>query len=651
MDIQNLVQRREAPGAQQALTKDQSSQGGTQFTGALSLVEGGNSGGGSGSPTDGGDEKTSAKPEPNEQERLQAERIARFGSFTAYSLWRKIPVMAMGIMQPKSDATFEKHGLLDEWHKQRDAWQGKVSAMSDAERAATGATVLDGAPAASAEPPADVTEAVAATRSQVATAATVLNGTPATSAGPPAETTETTETVSTTQSQSAALDNTNAAAVAMAPAGVSAASKAAVVPTEAEVIDPALMAPQAAVAATSGVVGSENQTAAAPAPAAETVKSQEQLQAERIARFGSFTAYSLWRKIPVMAMGIMQPKDDATFEKHGLLEEWHKQRDAWQGKVSAMSDAERAATGATVLDTASTVTPPTSEQSVVHVPAASASLQASSPQSDDANEHQSQPAATVKPDPVPAAGSPDENARTDAAQNVGDTRQAVQTVQPPVKSQEELQAERVERFGSFTAYSLWRKIPVMAMGIMQPKDDATFEKHGLLEEWHKQRDAWQGKVAAMSEEERAATGTSLLDSSHIADVPSAAPATSAAELQGRSGGAPDTSTEPADQGAVDQAPSQVADSPTAVQEIEEAKSQEELRAERLERFGSYTAYSLWRKIPVMAMGLMQPKDDATFERHGLLDYWHDQRDLWQGKIRSMSEVERSATGASLLEDT
>ncbi len=641
MDIHNLAQRREAPGAQQALTKDQSSQGGAHFKGALSLAEGGNPGGESGSPADGGDEKTSTKPEPNEQERLQAERLARFGSFTAYSLWRKIPVMAMGIMQPKSEATFEKHGLLDEWHKQRDAWQGKVSAMSDAERAATGATVLDGAPAGSAEPTADATEAVAAVRSQVATGATVPTG--ASSAGPPAETTESTGTVSTTQSQGAVLDIN----VAAQPATAGVSAEAAVAPPDAAA--PAPVAP--AVAATSGVVGTDSQTAAAPAQAAERIMSQEELQAERVAQFGSFTAYSLWRKIPVMAMGIMQPKDDATFEKHGLLEEWHKQRDAWQGRVSAMSDAERAATGATVLDTASTVTPPTPEQSVVHVPAASASLQASSSQSDDANAHQSQPAATVKPDPVPAAGSPDQTARTEAAQNVGDTRQVVQTVQPPVKSQEELQAERVERFGSFTAYSLWRKIPVMAMGIMQPKDDATFEKHGLLDEWHKQRDAWQGKVAAMSEEERAATGTSLLDSSHIADVPSAAPATTAAELQGRSGGTPDTSTEPADQGAVDQAASQVADSPTAFQEIEEAKSQEELRAERLERFGSYTAYSLWRKIPVMAMGIMQPKDDATFERHGLLDYWHDQRDLWQGKIRSMSEVERSATGASLLEDT
>ena len=80
------------------------------------------------------------------------------------------------------------------------------------------------------------------------------------------------------------------------------------------------------------------------------------------------------------------------------------------------------------------------------------------------------------------------------------------------------------------------------------------------------------------------------------------------------------------------------------------KSPEELRAERLEKFGSYTAYSLWRKIPAMAAGIIQPKPDSYYERHGLREYWKNERDHFQGRIEAMSEAERAAKGVRLLDD-
>ena len=66
------------------------------------------------------------------------------------------------------------------------------------------------------------------------------------------------------------------------------------------------------------------------------------------------------------------------------------------------------------------------------------------------------------------------------------------------------------------------------------------------------------------------------------------------------------------------------------QSSNQPKTQEELRQERLARFGSYTAYSLWRKIPAMAAGLIQPKSEDYFARHGLLEYWYNERSHWGG---------------------
>lgn len=251
----------------------------------------------------------------------------------------------------------------------------------------------------------------------------------------------------------------------------------------------------------------------------------------------------------------------------------------------------------------------------------------------------------------------------------------------------------------------------MALGIVEPKSEEYLAEHGLLEYWVTERDHWQGKVAEMTEEEREATGTSLLETTVVdqaqssSEAMSAAPAVHQAEAgsqpanagdadqadddvttvsaptsearfasQGLSTGPSDTTEtvvpvppeepEPvgdpvtpalSDANAGNVVPgeaestAEMSSSPV-VQEIQQAKTQEQLRQERLERFGSYTAYSLWRKIPAMALGIVEPKTEAYFAEHGLLDYWHTEKKHWQAQVAAMSLAERAATGTSLLDE-
>ncbi len=562
MDIQNVAQRQDTFGAARQSKGNQVQQGDTQFSGTLGQVD--DQAAGDGSKEERASTTVEADPEVNDQQRLREERLQRFGSYTAYSLWRKTPAMALGIVQPKSEEYFAEHGLLEYWRTEKAHWQGKVAAMSEDERAVTGTSLLDEPVAveqvmkselvSDAGASEAVTVAVAGSREEA-------DNTPAPVAQPAK--TPVVETVTTPVAQPAV---TPVAEPAVAPVDEVAASPVVTTQSASAVTEssapaerpgdsnkvPVVEAEMAASKSAPMATQAAEETAqVAPtvsaAQAVQEPKTQAELRAERLERFGSYTAYSLWRKIPAMALGIVQPKSEEYIAEHGLLEYWYTERNHWQGKVAAMTEEERAATGTSLLETTvadqaespsqsmvasesgdeavigsqapAPVSPPQPEGEVTTDPTR-ISEPASQAQAASAIRSQSiEMAADVPPrqpeaGDVPASVASTEAAATNVAPSDSDStvnaNPVVQEIEQ-AKTQEELRQERLERFGSYTAYSLWRKIPAMALGIVQPKSEEYFAEHGLLEYWHTEKNHWQSQVAAMSLAERAATGTSLLD--------------------------------------------------------------------------------------------------------------------------------------------
>ncbi len=696
MDIQNASQRREVPGAVGRQTADPQ-QGGAQFSGALGQVDDQATGGGVDGAESGSGQEATLSPESDaelSQKELRQKRLERFGSYTAYSLWRKTPAMALGIVTPKSEEVFAEHGLLDYWHTEKAHWQGQVAAMSEEEREATGTRLLDEEQAAVA--PAEETPAeVAAVSEEAGVNLPPTNG-PETSAHAAVQTSSQHSTIMPPMATDA-----DAASPPVEPADDTSVSEQLAATTAKETLeDEKAVAAAAAVEEADGVP-----PVVSAAQSVEQPKSQEQLRQERLERFGSYTAYSLWRKTPAMALGIVTPKSEEYFAEHGLLDYWHTEKAHWQGLVAGMSEAERTATGTSLLDEEQTVAAVTQDDPVeaaVSQESAVATAPAEEPDSAEeaaqtltpevsAHAAVTEPVlASPQPEPEDTASDPEQTASaavetqsvesqdppavaqeaTEAVEAPEQTAPVVSEAQPvqEAKSQVELRQERLERFGSYTAYSLWRKIPAMALGIVQPKSEDYFAEHGLLDYWHTERDHWQGKVAEMSEAERAATGTTLLESTPVqaneepepvAEAASDSPVSPAASTDAVESASATVSEEPV---ASDDPPppaetdalaeTDVPPAPVSVvQEVEEAKTQEELRQERLERFGSYTAYSLWRKIPAMALGIVQAKSEDYFAEHGLLEYWQTEKKHWQGQVAAMTEAERIATGTSLLDES
>ena len=235
----------------------------------------------------------------------------------------------------------------------------------------------------------------------------------------------------------------------------------------------------------------------------------------------------------------------------------------------------------------------------------------------------------------PSSGSAD-GGRQQVAEGFSDTLGAQDDADDGLTPQERLRQERLAKFGSYTAYSLWRKIPAMAAGLIEPKSEAYFEKHGLLDYWKNERDHFQGGAATTDGSENAPAQTDptgpTADGEATALTDSPAEQTPDQAIAANQEPAPDASSKsetaaepetaqtqrPGSQEAVSEA-QQPAAAPVAAPApaAEEPKTPEQLRAERLEKFGSYTAYSLWRKIPAMAAGIIQPKPDAYYEKHGL----------------------------------
>ena len=555
MDIQNVPQRQDTLGA--ARQTKGSPLGDSQFSGTLEQVDDQSAEG------KGSEEKASAsveaEPELTDQQKLREERLQRFGSYTAYSLWRKTPAMALGIVEPKSEEYFAEHGLLEYWRTEKAHWQGKVAQMSEEERDATGTSLLDEpvAPGAAVQEAAliggEASDAITEPPSEAITESE-LKAKPATE---PVEATkiEALKVVPEPVPQPAVATTPSVAAVVEHSAPVESvretnqnqplASATEVEPVKHETTpaNEADLSPEQPEPAVPAVV------APPPVAAAQSVqepKTQAEIRAERLERFGSYTAYSLWRKIPAMALGIVEPKSEDYMAEHGLLEYWYTERDHWQGKVAAMTEEEREVTGTSLLEPPAVDQTQSSAETMNAAPAGDEAAAGSQPTTaDSASQTDVEVAATSAPVSATVAASkvlstgPSDT--TDAVSEAlpkppestdepvtpvlseamvgGETAEsAVQASTSPVvqeiqqaKTQEQLRQERLERFGSYTAYSLWRKIPAMALGIVEPKSEAYFAEHGLLDYWQTEKKHWQEQVAAMSLSERAETGTSLLD--------------------------------------------------------------------------------------------------------------------------------------------
>ena len=559
MDIQNVAQRQDTFGAARQTKGSQVQQGDTQFSGTLGQVD--DQAAGDGNKEEKASTTVEADPEVNEQQRLREERLQRFGSYTAYSLWRKTPAMALGIVQPKSEEYFAEHGLLEYWRTEKAHWQGKVAAMSEEERAVTGTSLLDepvaaeqvmqsepvaddGASEPVAEPDAEsrAVEEVASASVPVAQPATTNAAEPATTSVAQPAVALVAEPAATPVAEVAASPVVTSASTAVeAPAPPGGSNNVPVVETEMAETKSEPVAIQTA---------EEVAQVAPPVSTAQSVqepKTQAELRAERLERFGSYTAYSLWRKIPAMALGIVQPKSEEYIAEHGLLEYWYTERDHWQGKVAAMTEEERAATGTSLLETTLADQAESASQSMDASKAGDEAVNGSPPpapvgpsqpggevttgatQTSDtasmAQELSTSQSASIETaaDVSPEQPEPDDELAPAAVAEATAVNEASSNTDPMVnanpvvqeieqaKTQEELRQERLERFGSYTAYSLWRKIPAMALGIVQPKSEEYFAEHGLLEYWHTEKNHWQSQVASMSLAERAATGTSLLD--------------------------------------------------------------------------------------------------------------------------------------------
>ena len=555
MDIQNVAQRQDTLGA--ARQTKGSSQGDAQFSGTLEQVDDQSAEG------KGSEERASAsveaEPELTDQQKLREERLQRFGSYTAYSLWRKTPAMALGIVEPKSEEYFAEHGLLEYWRTEKAHWQGKVAQMSEEERDATGTSLLDEPVASGAalqeaslaegeasdvitEPPSEAVtvseqKAKPATEPVEASKIEALKVVPEPVTQPAVVTTPPVAVVAEHSAPVESVRETNqnqplASATKVEPVKheTTPANEVDLSTEEPELAVPPVVAPPPAAAAQS----------------VQEPKTQAEIRAERLERFGSYTAYSLWRKIPAMALGIVEPKSDDYMAEHGLLEYWNTERDHWQGKVAAMTEEEREITGTNLLEPTVVDQSQSGSEAMNAAPAGDEAADVSLPmmaesasQTDTGVTDTSTPtSATAVASQVLPTGPSDktvavsealpsqldssdetttpllaeEIAGVDAAESIAQasTNPVVQEIQQ-AKTQEQLRQERLERFGSYTAYSLWRKIPAMALGIVEPKSEAYFAEHGLLDYWHTEKKHWQEQVASMSLSERAATGTSLLD--------------------------------------------------------------------------------------------------------------------------------------------
>ena len=64
-------------------------------------------------------------------------------SVLTFAMRRKMPLMATGLMTPKTQAEFDALGLGEEWLRKKSQWEAKISAMSVPDREAAGVSLPD----------------------------------------------------------------------------------------------------------------------------------------------------------------------------------------------------------------------------------------------------------------------------------------------------------------------------------------------------------------------------------------------------------------------------------------------------------------------------------------------------------------------------